>query len=76
MEESNQKPVVLDRIEYSISGSGDPCQGDPRKVCTRQFSKHLVWLCRKKSVSAAEAAEERVPQPREREETAAFRFFG
>lgn len=57
MTESNQKPVVLDRIEYCINGSGDPCWGDPRKVCTKQFSKHLVWLCRKKSVSAAEAAE-------------------
>lgn len=58
MAESDSKPVVLDRIEYNISGSGDPCWGDPRKVCTRQFSKHLVWLCRKKSVSPAEAAQE------------------
>lgn len=58
MAEINQKPVVLDQMEYVIWGSGSPDWGDPRNVCTRQFSKHLVWLCRKKSVSAAEAAEE------------------
>ena len=58
MAEINEKPVVLDQMEYVIWGSGAPGWGDPRKVCTRQFSKHLVWLCRKKSVSAAEAAEE------------------
>lgn len=58
MTEMNQKPIVLDRIEYWIMGNGNPLWGDPRKLCTRQLPKHLVWLCRKKSVSAAEAAEQ------------------
>ena len=58
MAESSQRPVVLDQIDYWIMGNGNPLWGDPRKLCTRQLPKHLVWLCRKKSVSAAEAAEE------------------
>lgn len=58
MAESNERPVVLDQIDYWIMGNGDILWGDPRKLCTRQLPKHLVWLCRKKSVSAAEAAEQ------------------
>ena len=58
MAESSQRPVVLDQIDYWIMGNGNPLWGDPRKLCTRQLPRHLVWLCRKKSVSAAEAAEE------------------
>ncbi len=58
MEENNQRPVVLDRIEYWIMGTGNPFWGDPRKLCTRQLPRHLIWLCRKKSLSAAEAAEQ------------------
>jgi len=54
----NQKPVVLDKINLSIWGNGDPKAGDPRNVCTRQFSKHIVWLCRKKPMSAVGIAEE------------------
>ena len=58
MAEINPKPVILDQIEFQIWGTGDPFWGDPSHVCTRQFSRHLVWLCRKKSVSATEAAEQ------------------
>lgn len=58
MAESSQRPVVLNQIDYWIMGNGNPLWGDPRKLCTRQLPRHLVWLCRKKSVSAAEAAEE------------------
>lgn len=58
MAEIDSKPVVLGKIEYNIWGTGSPAWGDPQDVCTRQFSKHLVWMCRKKAVSAAEAAAE------------------
>ena len=52
------KPVALDKIDYVIWGNGDPTWSDPRKVCERQFSKHVIWLCRKKPRTAAEIAEE------------------
>ena len=53
------KPVALDKINYVIWGSGDSSEGnDPRSVCTRQFSKHIIWLCRKKPRTAAEIADE------------------
>lgn len=62
MEGKPQKPVTLDSIDYRWIGDGNPCAGDPRTVCTRQFSKHILWLCRKKPKSAAEiAAELNVP---------------
>jgi len=54
----NQKPMVLERKEYEIVGTGNPGWGDPRNACNRQFSKHVVWLCRKKPMSAVEIAEE------------------
>lgn len=52
------KPVALQTINYHIWGVGNPLWGDPRTVCTRQFSRHIVWLCRKKPRSAQEIAEE------------------
>ncbi len=58
MAETYNKPVALNQIDYIIIGTGNPHWGDPRTVCTRQFSKHIVWLCRKKPMSAAEIAEE------------------
>ena len=62
MNETGTKPMVLDQLEYAFWGEGDPEWGDPRNVCTRQFSRHIVWLCRKKPMSAAEiAAELNVP---------------
>ena len=62
MAEAYTKPVALDKIEYVIWGTGSPAWGDPRNVCTRQFSKHIIWLCRKKPMRAAEiAAELNVP---------------
>lgn len=53
----NHKPVSLNTIEYVIWGTGDPRWGDPRSVCTRQFSKHIIWLCRQKPKSASEIAD-------------------
>lgn len=56
MAQTQDRPVPLDTIEYVIWGTGDPAWGDPRNVCTRKFSKHVLWLCRKKPVSAREIA--------------------
>jgi len=62
MEETYNRPVALDKIDYVIWGTGSPGWGDPRKVCTRMFSNHIVWLCHQKPMSASEiAAELNVP---------------
>lgn len=58
MTEAYQKPISLDQIDYILWGTGNPAWGDPRTVCTRQFSKHVVWVCRRKPMSAREIAEE------------------
>ncbi len=58
MGETYNKPVALDKIDYVIWGNGNPACGDPRNVCTRIFSNHIVWLCHKKPMSASEIAEE------------------
>ena len=58
MTETYNKPVALDKIDYVIWGTGNPAWGDPRNVCTRMFSNHVVWLCHKKPMSASEIAEE------------------
>lgn len=58
MAETYNRPLALDEIGYVIWGTGNPCWGDPRKVCSRMFSRHIVWLCHKKSMRASEIAEE------------------
>jgi len=58
MADTYNKPVALDKIDFVIWGTGSPAWGDPRNVCTRMFSNHIVWLCRKKPMSASEIAEE------------------
>ena len=58
MEETCKKPLALDKIDYVIWGTGNPGWGDPRNVCTRMLSKHIVWSCHKKPMSASEIAEE------------------
>lgn len=57
MNETYNKPVVFEKKEYIIWGKGDPSWSDPRNVCTRQFSKHIIWLCHKKPMSASEIAD-------------------
>ncbi|MGI5894856.1 MAG: RNA polymerase sigma factor [Candidatus Merdivicinus sp.] len=57
MNEIGKKPVSLDKKEFVIWGNGNPNLGDPRQVCTRQFSKHIVWLCHQKPQNAVEIAE-------------------
>lgn len=62
MTELNNRPLALAPIDFEMWGNGNPLWSDPRNVCTRQFSKHIMWLCRKKPMSAAEiAAELNVP---------------
>ncbi len=57
MTENYNRPPALEEINYVIWGTGNPGWGDPRNVCTRMFSKHIVWLCHKKPMSATEIAE-------------------
>ena len=58
MSEIKSKPVALSDIEYAWWGTGNPGWADPRNVCTRKFSNHIIWLCRKKPMTPAEVAEE------------------
>ena len=54
MTQISNKPVSLDKIDYVIWGTGNPGWGDPRKVCKRMLSKHVIWMCLKKPMSASE----------------------
>ena len=59
MSDTYNKPISLDEnINYVIWGTGNPSWGDPRDGFERTFSKHILWLCRKKAMSASEIAEE------------------
>lgn len=53
-----EKPLNLDHLDYVIYGNGSPSSGDPRLTQRRLLSKHVLWLCRKKAMSAAEIAGE------------------
>ena len=57
MSETHNKPVSLDDINFVIWGTGSPGWGDPRDGFCRKFSNHVIWLCRKKPMSASEIAE-------------------
>lgn len=46
------RPALLEEMNWTEWGTGNPHDGDPREVCTRQLSKHIVWLCRKESQTA------------------------
>ena len=58
MKEAYNKPIALENMDYVIWGTGNPGWGDPRDGFSRMFSKHVVRLCHKKPMSAAEIAEE------------------
>ncbi len=58
MSETCNKPVALEDVNFIIWGTGNPSWGDPRDGFCRKFSTHIVWLCRKKAMSASEIAEE------------------
>ena len=51
------KPIALEDVSYVIWGTGNPAWGDPREGFCRKFSNHVIWLCRKKPMSASEIAE-------------------
>lgn len=51
------KPMSLDTVDYVIWGTGNPGWGDPRNGFDRQFSKHIVWLCKEKPRTAREISE-------------------
>lgn len=57
MSETCNRPLALEKMDYVIWGDGNPGWGDPRTVCSRMFSKHIVWLCHKKPMNASEIAE-------------------
>ena len=57
MADITNMPITLDTIDFSLYGYGNPLWSDPRNVCTRQLSKHIIWLCRKKPMNALELAE-------------------
>lgn len=46
------RPALLEEMNWAEWGTGNPNDGDPREVCTRQLSKHIVWLCRKEPQTA------------------------
>lgn len=58
MSETYNKPLALEKINLIIWGTGNPDWGDPRDGFHRMFSKHIVWLCNRKPMSASEIAEE------------------
>ena len=58
MTDTNSKPVALDKIEMNIWGSGTPSWGDPQGHASRLFSRHIIWLCRRKAMNASEIAKE------------------
>lgn len=52
-----KKPLSLQEIQFELIGTGSPASGDPREVCNRQLSNHIVWLCRNREVTAKEISE-------------------
>lgn len=65
----NKKPVALQNINVNWIGTGNPMSGDPREVCERQLSYHIVWLCRNNEMSAKEISEVlNIPMPYVEEE--------
>lgn len=48
------KPVLFNQIDFELIGSGNVSWGDPRPTCTRQLSKHILWLCLQKPNTATE----------------------
>ena len=58
MENTEKKPISLRRLDLSLLGNGDPTTGDPRPLIERQLSRHILWLCRRRDMSAREIAEE------------------
>lgn len=63
--EPTKKPLALQSIpEFIIWGNGNPTGNDPRSVCTRKMSYHILWACMEKPKTAKEISDELyVPMP-------------
>lgn len=51
-----ERPVALNNIDFVIWGDGSPAWDDPRNVCIRNFSRHIIWLCRQEPMTAKQIA--------------------
>lgn len=58
MNDMQNKPTSLSKVDYVIWGFGNPLWGEPQEGFEREFSKHVLWLCFKKPSGATEIAEE------------------
>lgn len=56
--ETTKKPLALQPLRFTLWGTGSPGWGDPSTVCTRYFSRHIVWLCKEKPRTAKEISDE------------------
>lgn len=63
--ETTKKPLALQSIpDFTIWGNGNPIGNDPRSVCTRKMSNHILWACKEKPKTAKEISDELyVPMP-------------
>ena len=52
------KANTLNNIDFALFGEGSPAWGDPRNVCTRKLTKHIVWLCCRRPMTAKQIAAE------------------
>lgn len=55
--EKVKKPIALENMDFTIWGTGNPAGNDPRNVSQRQFSRHLIWLCKEKPRTPSELSE-------------------
>ena len=58
MSNNNIYSTGANNIKSVIWGTGNPSWGDPRDGFIRILSQNIVWICRRKPVSASEIAEE------------------
>ena len=57
MTTTNENAMKLQPMNWNIWGTGNPNTGMAAAHCQRQFSQHLVWLCRKQARTAKELSE-------------------
>ena len=57
MTTTNENAMKLQPMHWNIWGTGNPNTGEAAAHCNRQFSRHLVWLCRKQARTAKELSE-------------------
>lgn len=57
MTTTNENAMKLQQMNWNVWGTGNPTTGQAAAHCQRQFSQHLVWLCRKQARTAKELSE-------------------